>query len=85
MHYFHVKSVNEKVRMKADALLIKNQLSFDKFDERKYKQLIGYIPAALMPYILNGQESWGSELRHLSIMFLNLGIDLSSTKTKEGL
>jgi len=40
--------------MKADALIIKNQLSFDKFDERKYKQLIGYIPAALMPYILNG-------------------------------
>lgn len=77
-------NVKGKVRMKADAIMIKNNLDMIKFEMVK-KELLGYIPAALLPYIENGQESWGNELRNLTIMFLNLGVDLSCTNSNEGL
>jgi adenylate cyclase 10 len=50
---FHVLKVKDKVRMKADALIIKNNLDMVKFEKVK-SQLLGYIPAALLPYIENG-------------------------------
>lgn len=70
--------------MKADALLITRNLDMIKFQNVR-DQLVGYIPKALTTYIENGQETWGNELRNLSIMFINLGIDLSCTSTMEGL
>jgi len=39
----------------------------------------------LVPYIEIDEERWSSELRRLTIMFVNLGIDLSDAKTNEGL
>ena len=44
-----------------------------------------YIPAALAPFIEIDEERWSSELRMLTIMFVNLGIDLSDAKTEAGL
>ena len=44
-----------------------------------------YIPAALLPFIEIGQEKWSAELRHLTIMFVNLGIDLLDARSEEGL
>jgi adenylate cyclase 10 len=38
-----------------------------------------------MPFIEIDEERWSSELRMLSIMFVNLGIDLSDAKTDIGL
>ena len=46
---------------------------------------MAYIPAALVPYIDIDEERWSSELRRLTIMFVNLGIDLGDAKSNEGL
>ena len=49
--FFYVKDFkNKKVRMKADALLIKNNLSPSTFEMIK-PQLMSYIPAAIVAYI----------------------------------
>lgn len=44
-----------------------------------------YIPKALQPYILINEENWASELRKVTTLFINLGIDLSDATTSEGL
>lgn len=43
------------------------------------------MPAAIIPYLQIGAESFGSETRSLTVMFLNLGVDLSSAETHEGM
>ena len=70
--------------MKADALLMKNQISPTHFEVIKH-HILPYIPAALLPYIEIDEEKWSSELRYLTIVFVNLGIDLSDAKSTEGL
>lgn len=70
--------------MKADALLIKNKISLIQFESIK-EQILRYIPAALIPYIEIDQEKWSSELRRISILFINLGIDLSDATSESGL
>lgn len=47
--------------------------------------MMNYIPAALLPYVQVDQERWSAELRRATIMFVNLGIDLTDAKTSEGL
>ena len=44
-----------------------------------------YIPNALIPYIEIDAEKWSAELRNLTIVFLNISIDLSDAKTEKGL
>lgn len=70
--------------MKADALLITNKINLTMFEKIK-GSIKSYIPAALIPFIEIDEESWSSELRLLSIMFVNLGIDLSDAKSDSGL
>lgn len=85
--FFRVTGVNpekKKVRSKANALLIKDQLKQAEIEKIRPAVLL-YIPAALLPYIEIGQEKWGSELRFLSIMFVNIGIDLRDARSDEGL
>jgi len=38
-----------------------------------------------MPYIEINNEEFGSETRRLSVMFLSIGIDLSSAKDEDGM
>jgi adenylate cyclase 10 len=83
--FFVIRLDNQfKVKMKADALLIKNQVSLFQFNEIK-QQVLMYIPAALVPYIEIDCEKWSSELRRITILFINLGIDLRDANTNEGL
>lgn len=70
--------------MKADALLITNKINLTNFEKIK-GAIQSYIPAALIPFIEIDEESWSSELRLLTIMFVNLGIDLSLAKSDTGL
>ena len=44
-----------------------------------------FVPAALKPYMELGLERWGSELRRVTTVFINLSIDLSDAKTDSGL
>lgn len=83
--FYRVIRVNkdQKVRMKADALMLTNKLKPSDIESIK-RDLTTYIPAAVMTFIQAGQEKWSHELRRLSVMFCSLGIDLSDAQTKEG-
>ncbi|CAD8086258.1 unnamed protein product [Paramecium primaurelia] len=75
--YMVVKLINNKVQLKAGAQLIKNRLGgINK------QQIMTFIPAALIPYIEIEQEKWSSELRRITTLFINLGIDLSDADSR---
>lgn len=80
----NLKSGQSAVQMKADALLIRNKIGQGAV-QAILPLLESYIPKALLPYIKIDQEKWSAELRRLSVMFLNLGVDLTLAKTEEGL
>ncbi|CAD8204339.1 unnamed protein product [Paramecium octaurelia] len=82
--YFVNFNKGAKVQNISNALLIKSNISAQSFESIK-SQLIRYIPAALQQYIYVDQEKWSSELRILTIMFINLSIDLSAALTSNGL
>ena len=84
--FFMVKNVKKglAVKMKADALLIKNKINLSDIEAIR-PALTSYIPAAILPYLEFNQEGWSSEIRRLSILFVNLGINLSDSKTTQGL
>jgi len=84
--FFYVEKLKkgQKVQMKADALLITNQLKPSDI-EALTPIITPYMPAAVVPYLELDNEKWSAELRRLSVMFLNLGIDLSDAKTEPGL
>eukprot|EP01017_Pseudomicrothorax_dubius_P008187 TRINITY_DN12666_c0_g1_i1.p1 TRINITY_DN12666_c0_g1~~TRINITY_DN12666_c0_g1_i1.p1 ORF type:complete len:421 (+),score=64.82 TRINITY_DN12666_c0_g1_i1:2-1264(+) len=79
-----LKSGVETVQMKADALLIRTRIKNEQIDMVKTR-ILRYIPAAVVPLIKLDQERWAGELRRLSVMFVNVGIDLSDAKTDRGL
>lgn len=68
--------------MKAEALLMRNHIN--PTQEVKTR-ILPYIPAALLPYIDIDEEKWSSELRYLTVVFVNLGIDLKDAKEMAGL
>ena len=84
--FYYVEKLRkgQNVQMKADALLITNQLKPSDI-EALTPIITPYMPAAVVPYLELSQEKWSAELRRLSVMFLNLGIDLSDAKTVPGL
>ena len=48
-------------------------------------KVMNFIPNALKKYIDMNQEKWSSELRRLTVLFVNIGIDLTDAKSDEGL
>ena len=82
--FFYVTKVKKTVKMKADAFLIKNKLKPGDLEAIR-NSLKSYIPAAIVPFIEIDQEKWSAELRRLSVLFVNLGIDLKDTQTQVGL
>ncbi len=84
--FYYVNKVkkDQKVRMKADALLIKNKMKPSDIESIRLS-LITYIPAAVMTFLQVDQEKWCNELRRLTVMFCNLGIDLSDAQSDNGL
>ena len=73
------------MKSKADAYQIVNDILKASELEVIKKDAMQFCPAAVLPYINIGQESWASELRKLSIMFVNLHIDLTKVGSEEGL
>lgn len=45
------------------------------------KKVEQYIPGAILPYLQEQEERWASELRQLSIMFIDLGLDIDTKGT----
>ncbi|CAD8100738.1 unnamed protein product [Paramecium sonneborni] len=75
--FFVFQKLQADFQLKAGAQLIKNRLSgINK------QQIMTFIPAALIPYIEIEQEKWSSELRRITTLFINLGIDLSDADSR---
>lgn len=75
---------DQRVRMKADALLLNTTIKPSDIELIK-TSLMSYIPAAVLPFIELNEEKWAYELRRLTVMFCNLGIDLSDAQSDKGL
>ena len=82
--FYFVKKVKKSVKMKADALLMKNNIKPSDIEAIR-GSLKSYIPAAVVPFIELDQEKWSAELRRLTVLFVNLGIDLKDAQSQEGL
>ena len=49
------------------------------------KDVRNFVPAAVLRYIDIQQEKWASEIRRVSVLFMNIKIDLKLAKTPQGL
>ena len=78
------KNTMDKVKIRADAFLMRKKFSSLEI-KTKYNELKKFVPAAIAMYLDIEQEIWSKESRLLTIMFLNLSIDLKHTKTQDGL
>ena len=74
----------DKVKIRADAFLMRQKFSAGEI-KTKYNELKKFVPAAIAMYLDIEQEIWSKESRLLTIMFLNLSIDLKHTQTQDGL
>jgi adenylate cyclase 10 len=83
-YYKIIKIIGEKVPVKSDAYLMRTQFNSDKLRE-KFGTLKVFVPAAISIYLDIEKETWCKEIRMLSIMFLNLKVDLSQTKDENGI
>ena len=82
--YKIIKMTGERVPPKAVAYIMRTQFNNDKLRD-KLPILKSYVPAAVVKYLDLEKESWCKEIRMLGIMFLNLKVDLSQTRTDEGI
>ena len=84
-YYKLLKAKNtDKVKIRADAFLMRQKFSASEI-KTKYNELKKFVPAAIAMYLDIEQEIWSKESRLLTIMFLNLSIDLKHTQTQDGL
>jgi adenylate cyclase 10 len=80
-----IKNKNyDKVKIRADAFLMRQKFTAGEI-KTKYNELKKFVPAAIAMYLDIEQEIWSKESRLLTIMFLNLSIDLKHTQTQDGL
>jgi class 3 adenylate cyclase len=54
--------------------LPKSNSSIISVRERAAQLLKGYIPSAVLPFVNAFGEQWASELRHITVLFVNLGL-----------
>ena len=81
---FIKEKTGDKIQIRADAFLMRNQFKGEIL-KYKYSELKKFVPAAIAIYLDIEKEVWSKESRLLTIMFLNLTIDLTHTKSEEGL
>lgn len=78
------KKTNDKIQTRADAFLMRTRFKAGDLKD-KLAQLKTFVPAAITIYLDIEKEVWSKESRLVTIMFLNLTIDLKHTKTEDGL
>ena len=76
--------VKDKLTSRADAFLMRKKFALAEI-KTKANELKKFVPAAITMYLDVEQEKWSKESRLLTIMFLNLSIDLTHTQTQDGL
>jgi class 3 adenylate cyclase len=82
--YKIIKLTGQRVQIKADAFLMRTKFSLAKLKE-KIDTLKSFVPNAIVKYLDIEKEIFSKEIRMITSMFLNLKVDLSQTKTEQGL
>ena len=72
-----------KIQVKAEALLMRTKFSQEKLANNT-NILRTFVPAAITGYLDIEQENWCKETRLLTIMFIQLSVDLKDTETLKG-
>lgn len=68
MHYFHkVTAVNKPVK------ICSRRPSYTRHDALLHTRMKQYVSRAVWPYLDVHDEFWGSELRNVTVLFINLG------------
>jgi class 3 adenylate cyclase len=83
-YYRIVGSKGDRIAIKSDAYLMRTHFSSEKLRE-KLPILRTFVPAAIAIYLDIEKENWSKEIRMLTVMFLNLKVDLSQTRNEEGM
>jgi len=84
--YYKIKKNEIKIRVptRADAFIMRTKFNHEKLRDNN-AILKRFVPAAITLHLDIEQEFWSKELRMISVMFLNLGINLKNTESKEGM
>ena len=72
-----------KIQVKAEALLMRTKFNQEKLANNT-NILRTFVPAAITGYLDIEQENWCKETRLLTIMFIQLSVDLKDTETLKG-
>ena len=84
MCFYKILKQKYQIPARADAYLIRSK--FNAYKVRiKLPLLKSFVPKTISIYLELEKERWSKEIRALTVMFLNLKIDLSHTKSEEGL
>lgn len=85
MNFFKVHSLKKGgIQVRADAYLLRTKFNANKV-RGKLKLLKSFVPKAITIYLDLEKEKWSKEIRLLTIMFLNLKVDLSQTVNDDGI
>ena len=72
-----------KIQVKAEALLMRTKFNQEKLANNT-NILRTFVPAAITGYLDIEMENWCKELRLLTIMFIQLSVDLKDTESAKG-
>lgn len=85
MNFYKIKALRRGgIQVRADAYLMRTKFNANKV-RMKLKLLRSFVPKAITLYLDLEKERWSKEIRMLTIMFLNLKVDLSQTVNDEGI
>lgn len=85
MKFYRVlKLLKDRIQVRADAYLMRTKFNANKV-RSKLPLLKSFVPKAISIYLDLEKERWSKEIRMLTIMFLNLKVDLSQTNSEEGI
>ena len=73
----------KKIQVKAEALLMRTKFTQEKLANNA-NILRTFVPAAITGYLDIEQENWCKDVRLLTIMFIQLSVDLKDTETPKG-
>lgn len=77
-NFVRITKQTQSIRNKSVKARGRNNNNFGISD---YKKLLErYIPAAVLPYLTRYQHSWTGELRLVTVLFINIGVNLSSVQ-----
>ena len=73
-----------RVKVQADAMRIRNQFGPEVLAGME-AQMRGCVANSIIPYLTIDQEKYGSENRSVTVMFVSLGVELSSAGSPQGM